>query len=507
MLVQINNCRERFEDLARKSEDLSTRLEHEVLANRMRPISDALKGLPRLARDLSRRLGKSVELVIVGETTGVDRDILDRLEAPLSHLLRNAIDHAVEAPEDRRKAGKPETSRIRIEAGHRGGMLHVAVQDDGKGIDASALRRKVVEKGLLAFAAAQRLTEQELLDFLFLPGFSTKEEVTEISGRGVGLDVAAATAREVGGSIGVSTRLGKGTRFVLQLPITTSIVRALLVEIAGEPYAFPLNRIDRILQVHQADLQVLEGRQHCVIDGQPVGVVSASQVLAAGGGGGNESSDPLPCVVVSDRAHRFALAVERFLGERELDVRPIDPRLGRVANFNSDSLLDDGWPVLIFDVDDLVRSIVNLSGERRLERIEKSIEGARAKERGKQRVLVVEDSITVRELERQILEARGYAVDTAVDGADGWNQVRTREYRLVITDVDMPRMDGFELVRLIRNDPRLSSIPVVIVSYKEGDEHKMRGLDVGASAYLTKSSFRDQTFMETVVDLIGEAQP
>jgi two-component system, chemotaxis family, sensor histidine kinase and response regulator WspE len=381
-------------------------------------------------------------------------------------------------------------------------MLQITLVDDGRGIDPDRLRAKVVERGLVGARMAEQLTEPELLEFLFLPGFSTKDAVTELSGRGVGLDVVQSMVKAVGGGIvRVSSQVGKGSRFSLQLPITMSVVRALLVRIAGEPYAFPLNRIDRILRVPRDQVQVLEGRQHFVMDDQPVGLVEATQVLELQGS--ESAGGLLPVVVASDRSHRFGVVVEEFLGERDLDVRPLDPRLGRVPNINSASLLEDGWPVLIIDVEDLVRSVDNLLGGRRMLRVADASE--QSGPRGPKRVLVVDDSITVRELERQLLESQGYHVDVAVDGVDGWNTVRGGDYDLVISDVDMPRMDGIQLVEHIKQDPRLQSLPVVIVSYKDREEDRMRGLDAGANYYLTKSSFHDRTFLDTVVDLIGEA--
>jgi two-component system sensor histidine kinase and response regulator WspE len=490
---------EEIEDFARRSEDLSGRLHHEVLASRMRPLADGVRGFPRMVRDVSRQLGKRVEFEVRGEGTGVDRDILEKLEAPLNHLIRNALDHAIETPEEREAAGKPPAGVVRLEARHRAGMLQITLSDDGRGIDAERLRAKVDERGLAGAAVAEQLSEAELLEFLFLPGFSTKDAVSEISGRGVGLDVVQNMVRAVGGVVRVTTKPGRGTRFTLQLPITRSVIRALLVRIAGEPYAFPLNRIDRILALPKDELQVLEGRRHFLMDDQPVGLVDAAQVLELTPGQG--AGDLLPVVVASDRSHRFGVVVDTFLGERDLEVRPLDARLGKVPDVSSASVLEDGSPVLILDVEDMVRSIDNLLSGRRL----KSLGGAaeRGRGRGPKRVLVVDDSITVRELERQMLESRGYAVDIAVDGLDGWNAVRTGHYDLVISDVDMPRMDGIQLVTSIKGDDRLRSIPVVIVSYKEREEDRMRGLDAGADAYLTKSSFHDQTLLETVADLVG----
>jgi two-component system sensor histidine kinase and response regulator WspE len=501
-LQSLGEAVEAIEEFARRSEDLSSRLHHEVLASRMRPLADGIRGFPRLVRDLARELGKGARFEVVGEMTGVDRDILDRLEAPLNHLIRNALDHGLELPDERRAAGKKATGTIRLEARHRAGMLQVILSDDGRGIDLERLRAKVVERDLTTAAIAAQLSEAELLEFLFLPGFSTKEHVTEVSGRGVGLDVVHNMVRAVGGLVRVNARPGKGTRFILQLPITVSVIRALLVEIAGEPYAFPLSRIDRIFMLDRQDVRELEGKPHVMLDDQPVGLVEASVVLELPSREAISMLERLPVVIASDRSHHFGVIVDRFLGERDLRVSPLDARLGKVPNINSSSVLENGWPVLIVDVEDLIRSIDNMLTGRRLGKLAAGT--VEKKVRAVKRVLVVDDSITVRELERQLLENRGYAVDVAVDGVDGWNAVRSAHYDLVVSDVDMPRMDGIQLVRQIKDDARLRAIPVVIVSYKDREEDRIRGLDAGANSYLTKSSFHDQTFLTTVADLIGE---
>ena len=499
-LASLTRHVEDFESFARRNEDLSNRLHHEVIVSRMRPLADGIRGFPRLVRDVARTLGKQVKFEVRGEQTGVDRDILDKLEAPLSHLIRNSLDHGIELPADREAAGKPPTGTIRLEARHRAGMLQITLTDDGRGIDVEHLRAKAVARGLVARQVADQLTELELLEFLFLPGFSTKDQVTEISGRGVGLDVVQSMVKNVGGSVRVATQTGRQTMFTLQLPITMSVIRALLVQIGGEPYAFPLTRIDQILFCPAASIRTVEGRQYFDRDGVSIGLVMAAQILETTG---QPPADPMPVVVISDRGQQFGMIVESFLGERDLEVRPLDPRLGKVPDINSASLLENGDPVLIVDVEDLVRSIDNVLMGRRLSRVEFERMAEQARQR--KRILVVDDSITVRELERQLLQARGFTVDVAVDGMDGWNAIRGTHYDLVVTDVDMPRMDGIGLVSLIKSDPTRRETPVVIVSYKDREEDRLRGLDAGANRYLTKSSFHDETFVDTIIDLIGEA--
>ena len=493
---------EEFESFASRTEDLSSRLHHEVLASRMRPLADGIRGFPRLVRDVSRSLGKQVRLEVRGEQTGVDRDILEKLEAPLSHLIRNALDHGIEQSDRREAAGKPPVGTILLEARHRAGMLQITVTDDGEGIDIGHLKSRAVTLGLVSPQVADQLSAAELLEFLFLPGFSTKSVVSEISGRGVGLDVVQSMTKAVGGSVRVATQTGRQTVFTLQLPITMSVIRALLVDIVGEPYAFPLTRIDQILSCRRDDIRTVEGRQYVDRDGVAIGLVLAAQVLDLNVSAVPVADDALSVVVISDRGQQFGMIVTAFLGERDLEVRPLDPRLGKVPDINSASLLENGDPVLIVDVDDLVRSIDGLLMGRRLTQVEFARMAEQARRR--KRILVVDDSITVRELERQLLQSRGFDVDVAVDGMDGWNAVRGEQYDLVVSDVDMPRLDGIGLVSLIKADPARRDIPIVIVSYKDREEDRLRGLEAGANRYLTKTSFHDQTFLNTIIDLIGE---
>lgn len=481
---------------AQRAEDLTERLYRAAIASRMRPFADALHGFPRMVRDLARKLDKQVELEIVGELVGVDRDILERLEAPLNHLLRNSIDHGFEPPAERVAAGKAATGKLRLEARHWAGMLTVTVSDDGRGIDLARLRARIVRRGLLDAAVAEGLGENEVLDYLFVSGFSTSDEVTEVSGRGVGLDVVRSVVEEVGGSVRLSSKLGEGTTFQLQLPITLSVVRGVLVEISGEPYAFPMIRIERIVTVLRSEIRTLESRQYFLLGERSVGLVSGCEIL------GLPASDALPelvpVVVLSDRAHLVGVAVDRFLGEHDLVIRALDPRLGKVADISAAAIMADGSPVLVIDVEDMVRSIVRLLQQGQLSGI-----GRPAETTARLRILVVDDSIIVREVQRQLLANRGYEVAVAVDGMDGWHALRDSSFDLVITDVDMPRMNGLELVRSIKQDPGMRNTPVMIVSYRDRDEDRARGLEAGANYYFTKSDFHETALLQAVAELIG----
>ncbi|NMY05077.1 hybrid sensor histidine kinase/response regulator [Pseudomonas sp. WS 5059] len=473
-----------------------------ALACRMRPFADVLAGQARMVRDLGRSLGKQVRLEIEGEKTQVDRDVLEKLEAPLTHLLRNAVDHGIEMPEQRLLAGKPAEGLIRLRASHQAGLLVLELSDDGNGVDLERLRGSIVERNLSPLETALRLSEEELLTFLFLPGFSLRDKVTEVSGRGVGLDAVQHMVRQLRGAVVLEQTAGQGSRFHLEVPLTLSVVRSLVVEVGEEAYAFPLAHIERMCDLEPDEIVQLEGRQHFWHEGRHVGLVAASQLLQRPPGQANQ--DTLKVVVIRERDAVYGIAVERFIGERTLVVLPLDDRLGKVQDISAGALLDDGSVVLIVDVEDMLRSVDKLLNTGRLERIarraQQTVEAAR------KRILVVDDSLTVRELQRKLLLNRGYDVAVAVDGMDGWNALRSEDFDLLITDIDMPRMDGIELVTLLRRDTRLQSLPVMVVSYKDREEDRRRGLDAGADYYLAKASFHDDALLDAVVELIGGAR-
>ena len=490
-----------LESFDRRSTHLSQQLYDAALQCRMRPFGDGTGGLARMVRDVARSLGKKVRWQLVGESTQVDRDILDLLEAPLGHMLRNALDHGIEAPALRLARGKPEEGTLTLDARHTAGALLITVSDDGAGIDLAALRASIVRKKLASEETAGRLSEAELLEFLLLPGFSLRDQVTEVSGRGVGLDAVHDVVKRVRGTVRITQEPGLGTRVQLQLPLTLSVIRSLLIEVAGEPYAVPLAHVNRTLHVSRADIELLEGHLHIAFSGRRIGVVTAHQILDTAPP--VDESGTVCMIVIGDGPQTYGVVVDRFLGERMLVVQPLDPRLGKVRNITAGALMENGDPVLIADVDDWLRSVERLVAGGALKHAQYG--GAVSAPRAARRVLVVDDSLTVRELERKLLATRGYDVTIAVDGMDGWNAVRGERFDLVITDIDMPRMDGIELVTLIKRDAQLHALPVMIVSYKDREEDRRAGLDAGADYYLAKGSFHDEALLDAVRDLIGEA--
>jgi len=508
-LLRLDECRRGVSDQLlmldeydRKNGYLCKKLYGEVAGSRMRPFEDGVVGFQRMVRDLARSLNKEVVLEISGLQCAVDRDVLEKIKAPLNHLLRNSIDHGIESVEERAESGKIKVATIKLSATHAGGMLRISVVDDGAGINVVMLGEKLIHKKLVTRKMLPDLSDDELLEFLFLPDFSTRDEVTETSGRGVGLDVVREMVKELGGSVIINNSPGKGAKFILKLPLTLSVISALLVEISNEPYAFPLAKVDRILKINIKDITEMEGRQFIALDGENVGLISAAEVL--GFEQIDSINDTLTVLLLSDRMDTYGVVVDRYIDQKQLSVSALDERLGKVPNVSSVALMENGDPLFILDVDDLVRSINYMVNDGGLADVYRAAEDHLKTSR--KRILVVDDSLTVREVEKDLLLSKGYFVDLAVDGMDGWNAVRRVSYDLVITDVDMPRMDGIDLVKSIKQDLHLKRLPVMIVSYKDRSEDRRRGLDAGADYYLTKGSFHDDTLVDAVEDLIGVAE-
>lgn len=489
----------KYDQYSRNLEQLAETMNNEVVLSKMRPFGEVTHGLPRMIRDLCKRLEKKVDFEIIGINTKVDRDILEKLESPLSHLIANAIDHGIEKPEKRISKGKPEEGKVILEAAHRGGMLHITIKDDGKGVNKESMRRKIVERGYTNEDIAEKLTDQELLDFLFLPGFSTTGEVTEVSGRGVGLDIVQTLAHQLGGSVRVESEENAGTTFILQLPITLSVIKALIVTVHNERYAIPLARIERILSIGKSQVSHAEDRQYYRYLNENIGIIEASQVLQLPYE--NPVRDILRLLILNDGISKIGLVVDSIQGERDLVVMPLDQRLRKIPNVSAGSIIEDGSIALILDADDIVKSVDSLVKNKRPQKI--TFEKKTRKKKSK-RILVVDDSLTVREVERRLLENAGYEVAAAVDGLDGYNTLQKADFDLVLTDVDMPRMNGIQFVEKIRSEAKYKEIPIMIVSYKDREEDRINGLRAGANYYLTKSSFHDESLIAAVKDLIGE---
>ena len=484
----------------RRTINLTSQINHEVISSRIRPFKDNTQAYKRMVRDVSHKLNKKVDLCIQGDDTAIDRDIMEKLDAPLNHIIRNAIDHGIEAPEIRLENGKPEIGNITISASHQAGRLLIQINDDGKGVNIEDLREKVLNKKLVDKTMANNLSKAELLEFLFLPSFSTKENVSEYSGRGVGLDIVHTALQEVRGKLHADTEPGKGMSISMELPLTLSVIRCLIVTINDELYAFPLSKIHNVIKVPSSDISAFEDKQYVTYNNQAIGLVHSAQVLDIQAH--EFDSGDIPIILIGDHHNLYGVVVDSITGEKQLALRTLNSRLGKIKDISAAAITDDGDPVLIFDTDDVIQSIQDIISGKSLHKVglNKDLDNTTHK-----RVLVVDDSLTVREIERKLLESHNYLVDVAVDGVDGWNCVRAGTYDLIMTDIDMPRMNGIELIKMIKNDMALRHLPVMMVSYKDRAEDKQQGLQAGADYYLTKGSFHDDTLIQAVKDLIGDA--
>jgi len=490
---------EEIELFERQNRILSQSLYGAALMCRMRPLSDRVAHLRRMCRDLARDLGKEVRVEITGERTDVDRDLLDVLESPMTHLLRNAVDHGIESPDERRAAGKTPFATIHIHAQHRAGRLLLSVSDDGRGVNFLRVREQVVARNFVNTVTAAQLSESELMDFLFLPGFSLRTDVTEISGRGVGLDIVQSRVREMRGTVRASSRRGGGTVFTLDLPISLALVECLFVSIASEAFALPLARIQRICRVPVEEVESSGGLQFIRGGEGSIALMDAAAVLELGSV--LPENGQYAVVVLSDGASTYGVVVDGFEGAGQITLQSLDPLLGKVRDIRALGVMPSGAPTLVLDVEDFLVSVRRFANRPTTRSLEPGV-GLGPTVRGK-RILVVDDSLTVRELERKTLSEHGYEVEVAVDGIDGWNALRGGSFDLVITDIDMPRMDGIQLIHSLREDTRFKELPTIIVSYKDRPEDRKRGLEAGADYYLTKGSFQNEGLLNAVVDLIG----
>jgi two-component system chemotaxis sensor kinase CheA len=473
-------------------EQAAAPLEEEVRRVRMLPFAQACEGLERMARDLSRAAGKDVDLVIEGGEVELDRTILEGLKDPLLHLVRNAVDHGVELPAERLAAGKPRRGRITVGAALRGTRVEVVVADDGRGLDLDAIREQARKRGLPVPE-----DKHEVARLIFFAGFSTSPIITELSGRGVGLDVARSRVEALHGTIDFSSEPGRATRLVLAVPLTLTTVRALLVAAGGQTLAFLTSTVERLLRVGPEDIRSVEGREVLVLGAVPVPVAPLAEVLGLPAVEPAQPGKKVPVVIVAAGDQRAAFVVDELLAEGEVVVKHLGPRLVRVRNIAGATVLPTGRVALILNAVDLVRSGLGHAAARTVS----AAFAVRAPE-AKRRLLVVEDSVTTRTLEKSILEAAGYDVLIAADGAEAWRILQAKGADLVVTDIEMPRMDGFALTEAIRASKRFRELPVVLVTALESERDKTRGMEAGADAYLLKSAFDQKNLLETIGHLL-----
>ncbi|MCL4502430.1 MAG: hybrid sensor histidine kinase/response regulator [Deltaproteobacteria bacterium] len=480
--------------LSRQMENLGEELKKLL----MLPFQPALEVLPRLVRDLARSSGKEAELIILGGEIEIDRRVLEEIKDPLVHLVRNCIDHGIEAPEERRRCHKPTVGKITISiVPLEGSKVEVSVSDDGAGIDAAKVRQAAIKLGLLTLVEAEQADDSDLLNHIFAAGLSTSPIITDISGRGLGLAILREKAEKLGGSYSMETKSGEGTTFRLVLPITVATFRGTLVRLGTRFFIVPTRNVEQVLRVNRDGIHTVENRETIDLNGRAVALVRLAEVLELPAEPvASESSDQVRLVVLTSAEKRLAFGVDEVLYEQEVLEKPLGDQLSRVRNVSGVTILGTGALAPILNVTDLFKSALKVS-----HRPGRSAHGEVAAE-APAAVLVAEDSITARTLLKNILQAAGYRVETAVDGLDAFGKLQGGGFDLVVSDVDMPQMNGFDLTEKIRRDRKLRETPVVLVTALESKEDREHGIEVGANAYIVKSSFDQSNLLETLKRLI-----
>ena len=492
------------ETLLLQQSRVNTELQEGLMRTRMVPFDRLVPRLRRIVRQVAAELGKQVEMVVGNAEGEMDRSVLERIIAPLEHMLRNAVDHGIEPIEVRRAAGKPDQGTISMDLSREGGEMVLTLADDGGGIRLDAVRRKAIERGLMT--ADSDITDHEVLQFILAAGFSTAEKITQISGRGVGLDVVTSEIKQLGGSVSIESAEGQGTRFIIRLPFTVSVNRALMVHSGEDLYAVPLSNIEGIVRVSPYELEAYYGPDAPRFEyaGQRYELCYLGELLNNGQQPKLMGQTlPLPVILVRSADHSVAVQVDSLAGSREIVVKSLGPQFARVAGISGATILGDGRVVVILDFMTLLRKRQLLALPLRAAQPALTVEAAAPEaEEHTTTVMVVDDSVTVRKVTTRLLERQGMQVVTAKDGVDAINQLQEFKPDIMLLDIEMPRMDGFEVATLVRHDPLLADLPIIMITSRTGEKHRERALSIGVNEYMGKP-YQEAQLLERIRSLVA----
>lgn len=494
-------------DLKSSAQDNTTRLE--LVANeleskiktlRLLPLSNVFSFFPRLVRDLSKQEEKEVELIIEGEDTVADKYILEQIKDPLLHMIRNSIDHGLETPEERIAQGKSPQGKIILKGYQTSSNIFIEVQDDGRGLDIEKIKETALRRGMFRPEELSLMTISQIQSLIFEPGFSTRTFITEVSGRGVGLDVVKTNIERLKGSIQIISEKGQGTTIRIQLGTTLATANVLLVKIFGITHAIPIEYVETSLLVSPDDIFAIEGRQTINFDNNAVSVAFLSELLELGVSQEKNKvphSHSIPCVLIKIGKEQFGLLVDEVTDTQDVVIKPQSKLLKRVRNVSGSTILGTGEVCTILNPQDLLASIQkrNLTGK-----FTRQVDAE--KEQARATILLAEDSIATRTQEKRILEGAGFEVVTAVDGLDAWHKLKTRKFDAVVSDIQMPNLNGLEFTEKIRQDHQFSELPIVLVTSMSSDDDRKRGAEAGANAYIVKGKFNQDILIETLQRLI-----
>lgn len=475
---------------------INNALQEEMARLRLVPASSLLRYLERYVRDLALELHKEIELEISGAQVKLDKMILDGLKDPIIHILRNAMDHGIENIDVRHEKGKPACAKIHLDIIDEGNQIVINISDDGAGIDVQKIGSLALKRKLITEEELDNMTQDEILEFIFRPEFSTKEIITTLSGRGIGLDVVKSNVADLKGSVSFETEKDQGTIFHLHLPLTLSSDFGLTIRSGGQLFVIPVSAVLHVMMIRWEDIYEVEGNQIVLFDQKPVPLRILSDVLSL------KKQEPglkhwLPIVIMKKGWNTIALLVEEILGECEIVIKPLQAPLAHVPCVSGGTLFGNGEIIIVLNPEDLIkRAFAGYLG-----RLKDGGEGS-YEAPPKHHILLVDDSITTRTLEKNILESNDYKVTAAVDGAEAWDLLQKQDFSLIITDIQMPKMDGFELTERIKKSSKYQDIPVIIVTSLGSDEQKKHGIDVGANAYIVKHDFESTELLDIVGQLV-----
>jgi len=497
----LNNKLRDTETLLVQQARINTGLQEGLMRSRMVPFSRLEPRLRRIIRQVASELKKDIVFDLENVQGELDRTMLERMVAPLEHMLRNACDHGIESPEKRLAAGKPKQGRVVLSVGREGGDILISLRDDGGGINVDAVRKKAIERGLLTLDAP--ITDSEALQFILQAGFSTAEKVTQISGRGVGMDVVNSEIKAMGGSMAIHSAVGKGSEFIVRLPFTVSVNRALMVRIGEDMYAIPLTSIEGIVRVSPFELESYYDDPEARFEyaGRNYQVRYLGNLLQTKLRPNLDMAvTPEPVILLRSSEHTVALHVDQLIGSREIVVKALGLQFAAVPGLSGATLLGDGSVVVILDLLALVRA--NLALESTLFRLEKQA-AAEPEVEENITVMVCDDSVTVRKVTSRLLEREGFNVMLAKDGADALLQMQDHLPDILLLDIEMPRMDGFEVASTMKNSQRMQDIPIIMITSRTGDKHRDRATGMGVDRYMGKP-FVEEELLQNINDLVGE---
>ncbi len=471
--------------------------QNKIMETRMLPSSVLLSTFPRMVRDLANQFNKEINLIIEGEETEVDKKIMENLRDPLIHILRNSIDHGVETPDERIKKGKPRLSNVKLAVSYQGNQLKIEISDDGNGIDIEKIKKKAVEKKIYNERDIGSLSKKDLVNLIFKPGFSTKDIITSLSGRGVGMDIVQRNIKALNGSINVESESGSGTNIIILIPLSLATTNVLIVKVKGQLMGIPSLNVYEAINIKYEDIHTIEGREAISVHDHIIPLAWMDVVLDIRKKRRKEEKQKiLSVVILGSEQNKIGFVVNDLVDEHEVVVKNIEDKLQDISTVIGATILGSGELVLILSPFELMIK----AREKEIKTIIEKTDNAVRDEAPY--VLVVDDQMTIRQLQKSILESAGYRVATAKNGKDALEQMGKLNFGLVITDIQMPEMDGFALVKKIKSEKNYNKIPVIIVSSLVSEEDKKKGISAGANAYIKKSEFNQQNLLEIINTLI-----